>query len=706
MTYINLTFQPGIYKDDSPLSAEGFFIDADKIRFVRGKPQTIGGWETASTDILTGVCRGIHPWLDNLGQVYAAFGTHERLHVFFDGEVYDITPVVSRGTLTDPFSTVDASPIVTVHHVAHGVTLDQTVRFSGASPVGGVTLDGAYVVAAVPDEDTYTVEHSIAAALSASGGGLVSYEYDLAPGLVDGTGGAGYGTGAYGVGGYGIASDIDYFLRSWSLSNWGQNLIANPRGGAIYEWAPNIGAVDLIEDGAFDSGSAWTVGADWSVGSGVASRVAGAGTSTLSQEVPLPQGAWCVLRFEVTAYSAGTLQPMIGAEAIGGAVAATGRYARLFFAGSGGAKTLQFSADAAGSFSIDNVAVTALPTASEILNAPAQATSILVTPERMLAALGCSDSDDNFDPLLVCWSDQENNQQWTATAANTAGFFKLAKGGRIVGGKPGRGENYIFTDEGLYSMRFVPDPTVVYRFDHVGSGCGLLGPNAAVVVGGQVFWWSNAGEFFKYAGGIPQPLQCTLRRDVFENLAQVQGDKVFAFRVAAYNEVWWLYPDRRDGNECSRYVAYNFVENVWTSGTFDRSAWIDSGVLRFPMATGLDGKIYFQEKGDSADGGVLSWHLQSGRTDAGSPDVHKDVYGLIPDFEDLKGGVTLTVQSWTYPGSPRADYGPYGITQNTGKIDVRAQGRDLAVLIEGSAAPAFMRLGTLRADIRQTHAKR
>ncbi|MEQ8736694.1 MAG: hypothetical protein RIC29_17360 [Rhodospirillaceae bacterium] len=706
MTYTKLTFQPGIYKDDSPLSAEGFFIDADKIRFVRGKPQTIGGWETASTDTLTGVCRGVHSWLDNLGQVYAAFGTHQRLQVFFDGEVYDMTPVVSRGTLIDPFTTVDASTTVTVNHVAHGLNVDQVVRFSGASPVGGVTLDGAYNVAQIFDEDSYAVLHSAAATSSASDGGTVSYEYDLAPGLIDGTGGAGYGTGAYGVGDYGIVSDIDYFLRSWSMSNWGQNLIANPRGGAIYEWAPNIGAVNLIEDGSFDSGGAWTIGTDWSVSGGVASRVAGAGASNLSQNVTLPQSSWCLLTFEVTAYSAGTLQPMVGTDTMGDAITATGRYTRVFFSGSGGAQVLHFSADAAGIFSIDNVTAIAFSTASEIPNAPKRATSILVTPERMLAALGCSDSNGNFDPLLVCWSDQENNQQWTATASNTAGFYKLAKGGRIVGGKPGRGENYIFTDEGLYTMRFVPDPTVVYRFDHVGSGCGLLGPNAAVVVDGQVFWWSNSGEFFRYAGGVPQPLQCTLRRDVFENLAKVQGDKVFAFRVAAYNEVWWLYPDSREGNECSRYVAYNFVENVWTSGTFDRSAWIDSGVLRFPMATGLDGNIYFQEKGNSADGGVLSWRLQSGRTDAGNSNVHKDVYGLIPDFEDLKGGVNLTVQSWSYPSSQPADYGPYGITQNTGKIDLRAQGRDLAVLLEGSSAPAFMRLGALRADIRQTQSKR
>lgn len=701
MPLIEFPFLSGVYKDDSPLSAEGFFVDADKIRFVRGKAQTIGGWEIASTDTVRGVCRGIHAWLSNRGSIHAGLGTHLSLNAYFDGELYEITPVVSRGKLTDPFDTMNANATLNISHTTHGLVEGQQVNFTNATAVGSVTVEGLYAVTLV-DADNYTITHSISASSTATGGGAVDYDYFLAPGQADGTGGVGYGTGAYGVGDYGLASNVEYFPRTWSMSNWGQNFVANPRGGAIYEWAPNFTASELVTTGDFAADSNWTKGTDWSIGSGVATRAPGAGSSDLEQSISLPQGAWCILDFDVSAYTAGLLQPKLGAVSIESAVSATGTYKRVFFSGAGGDQSLKITADAAGNFSIDNVSVKVLTSAQKIENAPTKVTSILVTPERILAALGCDDSNGNFDPLLVCWSDQEDNQNWTATASNTAGFFKLAKGGRIVGGNAGRGENYIFTDEGLYTMRFVPDPTVVYRFDHVGSGCGLLGPNASVVLDGQVFWLSNVGEFYRYSGGVPQPLQCTLRRDVFENLAKVQGDKVFAFCVAAYNEVWWLYPDGRDGNECSRYVAYNTVDNTWTAGTFDRTAWLDAGVLRFPMAIDSNGAVYFQEKGNSADGGALSWMLESGQTDFGQPHVHKDIYAIIPDFEDLEGGIDITLKTRNYPNEDALEYGPYSVSRNTTKLDLRAQGRDVSILLQGNSAPAFMRMGTLRADIRQT----
>lgn len=703
MPHIKIPFQPGVYKDDSPLSAEGFFVDADKVRFVRGKAQTIGGWEVATSDTLAGLCRGLHAWLSNEGLIHAGLGTHLLLHSYLDGELYDITPVTERGELNNPFDTVDASTTVTVNDTAHDLVPDQKVWFANATTIGGITIDGAYTVVSVVDADTYTIQHSSAATATVSGGGgVVDYEYFLAPGNADGTGGAGYGTGSYGVGGYGSASNVDYFPRTWSLSNWGQNLVANPRNGGIYEWAPNLTATELVSTGDFATDSNWTKGADWSIGAGVATRVAGAGSSDLEQSLTLAQGAWYLLDFDVTTYTAGSLQPKIGSTDIGSAIGATGTYKRVFFSGAGGAQDLKFSADAAGDFSIDNVSVAVLVTAHIIDNAPTQVTSIMVTPERMLVALGCTDVNSTFDPLLVCWSDQENNQQWTATASNTAGFFKLAKGGRIVGGRVGRGENYVFTDEGLYIMRFVPDPSIVYRFDHVGSGCGLLGPNASAVADGQVFWLSNSGEFFRYSGGIPHPLQCTLRRYVFDHLAKVQGDKVFAFCLAAYNEVWWLYPDGRDGNECSRYVTFNFVENSWTTGTFDRTAWHDAGVLRFPMAADTSGRVYFQEKGFSADGSALAWSLESGFNDMGDSGTLKDIVSLIPDFEDLQGGVDVSVKTRTYSSDTPHENGPHGVTANTSKVDFRAQGREAAFQFAGSSAPAFMRLGQLRADVRRT----
>ena len=56
-------------------------------------------------------------------------------------------------------------------------------------------------------------------------------------GQIDGTGGAGYGTGAYGVGGYSEPSTDDYFPLTWSLSAFGGDLIANPRGQGIFQYA-------------------------------------------------------------------------------------------------------------------------------------------------------------------------------------------------------------------------------------------------------------------------------------------------------------------------------------------------------------------------------------------------------------------------------------------------------------------------------------
>lgn len=564
----NLAFQPGVYKDDSPLTAEGFFVDADKIRFVRGRAQTVGGWEAASAETLTGICRGMHAWLDNTGQAYAGLGTHLSLNVYSDGGLYDVTPVVDRGTLTNPFDVTDTQATLTVNHNAHGLIAGQSVAFSNVTSVGGLTPNGSYIVQSITDADSYVIGHaSVATSTVVGGGGDVHYIYVLAPGNENGTGGSGYGTGAYGVGGYGSPSDVEYFPRTWSMANWGQNLVANPRGSGIYEWAPELTIAEVIQNGSFDTDTSWAKGTDWSIGSSVAIRVPGVGESALEQDVTLSQGAWYLLDFDVTTYAAGTIQPKLGALDIGAAVSSTGSYKRVFFSGGGGELSLKFTANAAADYSIDSISVQVLGAAHLIPNAPERVSSILVTPERILVALGCDDSNGNFDPLLVCWSDQEDNTDWTATATNTAGFFKLAQGGRVVGGRAGRGENYIFTDEGLYVMRFVPDPSIIYRFDHVGSSCGLIGPNAVTVAEGQAFWLSNSGTFYRYAGGVPQALQSPVRRYVFDNLSKVQGDKIFAFTVSAWNEVWWLYPDLRDGNECSRYVAYNYLDNTWSVGT-------------------------------------------------------------------------------------------------------------------------------------------
>ncbi len=707
MTYVPIPQQTGVFKDDTPLAAEGFFIDGDKIRFVRGKAQTVGGWEKASDTAFAGLCRGLNSWRDNNGLAYAGIGTHSGFYAYFDGVIYDITPIVSRGRLANPFSTVIATTEVTVAHTAHGRAVGDRVNFDNATPVGGLTIDGDYTVATVVDANTYTITAASAATSSAGpGGGTVDYAYYLATGLMDSLGGAGYGTGGWGVGTYGGSSTTVYYARTWSQDNWGQNLLANPRGGGLYEWSPMFTQTELVTAGDFASSAPWSYGTGWSW-TGSAAAGTGPSAGDLSQAIVLTGAAWNILEFDLTR-TAGTLQPKLGTTALGGALSASAHIKQVFFTGTG---NLILSKDAAFSGSVDNVSVKQLINLNIVTNAPAQNTCMVVTPERIVMVGGTIDSQTNlFNPLHVRWSDQDynlaqglpGNQIWTATATNQAGFYTLAQGGRIVGMRNGTGEVLIWTDDGLYAARYVPDPNIVYSFRLVGVGCGLIGPNAVAVLGGIAYWMSPAGEFYRYAGGAPEPLQSTIRRDVFDHLAQVQGDKVYAFANAAFGEVWWLYPDARDGNECSRYALYDVAQNVWAPGTFDRTAWLDAGPLPYPVAASSTGAFYFQEKGDSADGAAFSWRLTTGAINIGDGHTLFQVNGFIPDFEDLQGGLTVGFNSYLYPTLAPVTHGPYGVTASSAKVDLIAIAREATLDFTGNAAPAFMRLGALRMDIFDT----
>jgi len=219
---------------------------------------------------------------------------------------------------------------------------------------------------------------------------------------------------------------------------------------------------------------------------------------------------------------------------------------------------------------------------------------------------------------------------------------------------------------------------------------------------------SPAGEFYVYDGSFPQPLQSTIRRNLTDHLAWVQQDKIYAFPVAARNEVWWLYPDSRDGNECSRYVIYNFVEDHWSTGTFARTAWVDSGIFQYPLAIDTSGAVWFHEKGLTQDGGARSWLLTSAYFDLGDGDAHMRMVGIQPDADDLQGGYSIQVDTNIRNGSGinSRTFGPYGVTGATGKVSARANGQEAKLTFAGTGAPTFWRLGAVRLDLQQSARRR
>lgn len=694
-----------VVKDESELAAKPYYTNADKMRSVAGKMETIYAQELATSSALTGVCRGGITWADLSRTAWAAFGTHLRLYSMDqDGSLYDLTPVIERGQLTNPFTISSGTTTITVQDDGHNLAVSQLVDFGTAS-AGNVSLSGRYPVSSINSTSGFTfIATSTANQSTAAVGGTVNYEYGLKPGNQSNLGGLGYGTGGFGSGGYGAPSSAqDLDLRTWSLVPWGQNLIANPNWGGIYEWAPNVSSTELVNTGDFSSSGTWVFGSGWSLAAGTASA---SGAARLTQAVSLVRSAWHLLTADIVRNS-GTITPLIGTSTIGAAITTTGNYKRTFFSPSSTAQTLVFDGSSAFNGTLDNVSIKVLTTANLLSGSPSSAGSVFVTAERNLVACGATSPISNLlDPMLMRWSAAENNQDWSASGANVAGSYTLSHGSRIIRGLAGNRENLVFTDTAVYRMRSVPDPSVVYAFDLLGEGCGLIGPNAVTQVNGAFFWLSRQGKFYQYTGGMPTPIYNPSERDLRDNLADVQGGKIYAAHLAARSEVWFFYPDERDGIECSRYHVYNYMEQTWVSGTYDRTCYVDAGIFPFPLATTSSGAIYYQEKDFSNDGAARQTSLETSYFTIGDGETFSYVKGVRPDFDDLQGGLGITFYSKNYAQGPERTYGPYMITANTRRLSVRIKGRQIKYKIDTDAAPSFYRVGALTFDVQESGQKK
>lgn len=246
-----LQFRPGIQRDTSNYSAEGTWWDSDKVRFRAGYPEKIGGWQRtgAGAEDLVGLGRAIYCWTAGTPVRYvAAIGTSRRLYLEYQEEFVDISPLDNTTTLANPFTTTLGSTEVVVTWAAHGRVTGDEVYFSGAAAVGGVpavelNTTHAIVVLTI---NTFKIKVTTAATSAAVGGGAaVSASAVIGTGYDTTTYSGGWGLGGWGSGGWGAsrvsASPVQQGTV-WSLDSYGEDLVANRRGGPIHYWRYLSGA--------------------------------------------------------------------------------------------------------------------------------------------------------------------------------------------------------------------------------------------------------------------------------------------------------------------------------------------------------------------------------------------------------------------------------------------------------------------------------
>lgn len=238
-----LVFRPGVNRENTNYANEQGWYDCDKIRFRSGFPEKIGGWTRFSNNQYLGVCRSLNNWTTLSGDNLIGLGTNIKFYIAQGGAYNDITPYSTTTSLTNPFATTSGLATVTVTDGGYNPSVGDYVVFSGATAVGGLTIDGEYVVVTVPSSTTYTITASGTASSTATGGGSVTANYEVPIGNTVYTTGTGWGAGPWsrGTWGSGYTVGIGSQLRLWSQDNFGEDLIIAPRGGDLYYWDATTG---------------------------------------------------------------------------------------------------------------------------------------------------------------------------------------------------------------------------------------------------------------------------------------------------------------------------------------------------------------------------------------------------------------------------------------------------------------------------------
>jgi hypothetical protein len=236
-----LLLKAGVNRENTRYTSEGGWYECDKIRFRQGTPEKIGGWQRISFTTFQGVCRSLWNWVTLGSQNLIGVGTNLKFYLENGGAYNDITPLRATVVLTDPFETTSGSPIVTVTDASGGYADGDFVTFSGASAVGGLTLNDEYQITLTIVANEYTIDAGANASSSATGGGTVTAAYQINVGTAFAVPLVGWGASSWGSGTWGVGEVSTNSIRLWSQSNFGEDLIFGPRGGAIYYWDATSG---------------------------------------------------------------------------------------------------------------------------------------------------------------------------------------------------------------------------------------------------------------------------------------------------------------------------------------------------------------------------------------------------------------------------------------------------------------------------------
>jgi hypothetical protein len=433
--------------------------------------------------------------------------------------------------------------------------------------------------------------------------------------------GGAYGKGAYGAGKYGTGSITPVIVNpdTWSLDNFGQDLLAvSTSDKHIYLWDND--------------------------------------NSHLAAKVPLSEVVYTGTPATVGVTALGASLITIDSTTLTGTIRVGER-----FTISGVEYTVITADVVASGNALTNIAIqpatpASIPddtTVTGFDEQPPLATCAFVTPEFIVMALLGK---------TATWSDQAEISIWSALESNQAGDYDLATRGTLMAGSRAKSQSLLWTDCDLWTASYTGDQ-FVYRFEQAGDNCGLMGPRAFIVSDGRAMWMSSNFQFFRYDGYV-QPIPCEVADAVFTNFNLLNAYKTYAVHFPQYGEIWWHYCSAT-ATECDSVVVYNYNENHWNlHHSIQRNVGMAAGATTYMWMADSSGYLYEHEVPGLTSRGSFKPYLESGPIELGSGDLVMVCDGVVPDDKTL-GDVSLSLYTSFYPDDVETLNGPFTLASPT-----------------------------------------
>ena len=708
-----IRLEPGLDKQSSDTGAEFKWVNADYARFRYGFPEKVGGWQQLVSSKLIGAGRDQHTWVDLAGNRYAAIGTNKCLYIYYEGAVYDITPLDTGREQASATFTFDGTTTFTITtSTAHGADVGDIILLDAVTLPTGTGLtdadfeDALFEVKSVPSATTMTCEFTSAGSSASGGSTTVKFYYVIGP-ISQGYG-YGWGTNTFG----GITTPTTQTTLNGALLNdtygtggSGTDIVLTSASGFSSSGTILVESELITYTGITSNtlngitrGTNGTATAAHSSGTITydATNYVGWGSASTSSNIVIEPGQWRLIN-----------------------------YGENLIALVHNKKIFQWE-PSIPNLDVRAVAITGteVPTASRDL--------VLSTPDRHLVCIGTEttlQTASTQDDMFVRWSNQNSTTEWTPTATNTAGSQRLTDGSKLIGGIVGKTAVYLWSDTAMYTMKFI-GPPLTFGFQQVGTNCGMSSQHSAAEVDGIAYWMGPTG-FYRFNGGRVEMMSCLVEDYVFEDINTSANQQIHVAVNALFGEITWFYPSS-GSDYVDRSVTFNYLDStpqnqIWTVSSLARSTWTIEGVFSKPYATeykdgiaptyptvlGIsNGASYYweQEKGTDevfTDGttNAIAGYVESGDYDIsreeglqGQGEYMMRISRIIPDYGAQTGDSKVYLNTKAFPNSASVSTS-YTSTTATTQIFTRKRARQIAIKVGNVGTGESWRMGTFRLDI-------